>query len=266
MRQVHDKEVDLPLHPADHRQSLAKVRLRVPSVVPQWHKHLPLMLAARQHVILHDGQPADVTVFIAQTLEDPLGCVPLLPGPLAVLFQDLIDDPHKRIQLRSRRRPAAPVSRRGPRTPASSPPSEDRSRTDAPPRAGTDPFDPHRASGPFHTDPPASSPRPRVRRKELPTTEFYSGAASANPAASLQGFVSGAYTSKSLGSIRSLMAPPSVHLRAQVSVLVLTSLSRVLLLPDGDAVGGSPNTCSLIIMNAQAPFDLQAQHFDHGSG
>ena len=65
-----------------------------------------LMLTARQHGLLHDGQTAHVTVFVAQTLEDPLRRVPLLPRPFAILFQDLIDDPYKRVQLWSRWQPA----------------------------------------------------------------------------------------------------------------------------------------------------------------
>ena len=112
VRQVHGEEVDLPFHPADHRQRLAKVRLRMPRIVPQRHKHLPLPLTARQHVILHDRQPADVAVLVAQTLEYPLRRVPLLRRPALILFQDPVDDPDKRIQLRPHRRPAAPVSRR----------------------------------------------------------------------------------------------------------------------------------------------------------
>jgi hypothetical protein len=81
-------------------------------VVPQRHKHLPLPLTARQYVILHDGQPADVTMLVAQTLENPLGRVPLLRRPLAIFFQDPVDDANKRIQLRSRRRPDPPISGR----------------------------------------------------------------------------------------------------------------------------------------------------------
>ena len=45
-------------------------------------------------------------MFVAQTLEDPLRRVPLLPRPFAILFQDLIDDPYKRVQLRLRWQPA----------------------------------------------------------------------------------------------------------------------------------------------------------------
>jgi hypothetical protein len=44
VRQVHRKEVDLPFHPADHRQRFAEVSLRVPGIVPQRHKHLTLPL------------------------------------------------------------------------------------------------------------------------------------------------------------------------------------------------------------------------------
>jgi hypothetical protein len=36
VRQVHRKEVDLPLYPADHRQRFAEVHLCVPGIMPQW--------------------------------------------------------------------------------------------------------------------------------------------------------------------------------------------------------------------------------------
>jgi hypothetical protein len=83
----------------------------VPRIVPQRHEHLPLPLPLRQHVILDDRQTAAVAVLVAQTLEDPLRRVPLLPRPALILFQDPVDDPHEWIQLRTRRRPVAPVSR-----------------------------------------------------------------------------------------------------------------------------------------------------------
>jgi hypothetical protein len=64
-----------PLHPASHRQRLAKVRLHVSGVVP--HRRKYLSVPARQREFLHDGQSTDVPVLVAQTLENPLGGAPL---------------------------------------------------------------------------------------------------------------------------------------------------------------------------------------------
>ena len=63
-----------------------------------------------------------------------------------------------------------------PRTSASSLPSEDHPE---PTRrlTPTDPLDPHRVADPS-IQTTSFIPTPWVRRKELPTTEFYSGAAS----------------------------------------------------------------------------------------
>jgi hypothetical protein len=112
VRQVHRGEMDLPFHPADHRQHLAKVRLRVPGIMPQRHEHLSLPLTLRQHVVFDDRQAAGVAMLVAQTLEDPLGCVPRLRRSPSILLQDPLDDARERIQLRTRRRPAPPVARR----------------------------------------------------------------------------------------------------------------------------------------------------------
>ena len=92
VRQVHREEVDLPLYPADHRQRFAEVDLRMPGVVAQWHEHFALMLAAFQHVVLNDRDPAAIAVLIPQPLKDPLRGVALLRGPPLILVQDLIDD------------------------------------------------------------------------------------------------------------------------------------------------------------------------------
>ena len=191
VRQVHREEVDLPLHPADHRQRLAEVRLRVPRIMPQRHKHLALPLTLRQHVILHDRQPADVAVLVAQTLEDPLRRVPLLRRAALILFQDPIDDPHERIQLRTRRRPAAPVSRRHRERQH----LRHRPRIDPKPTrrlSPTDPLDPHRVADPpiqLHAlHPPPSA----FNAKSFPRRNFTPAQPTA-PAASLRDFVSGAY-------------------------------------------------------------------------
>ena len=112
VRQVHREEVDLPLHPADHRQRFAEVDLRVPRIVSQRHEHLALTLAPLVHVVLYDRDPAGISVLVPQPLEDPLRGM-LLLGRLTLIFlQDPVNDPDEWIQLRPRRRPAPPVSRR----------------------------------------------------------------------------------------------------------------------------------------------------------
>jgi hypothetical protein len=110
VRQVHGEEVDRPLHPADHRQRRAEINLRMPGVVPEQHKHLALVLTAHQNIVLHDRQPAGIAVLIAQTLENPLRCVPLLRRTALILVQDLVNDPHKKVQLGPLRRLAPPVT------------------------------------------------------------------------------------------------------------------------------------------------------------
>jgi hypothetical protein len=79
-------------------------------IVPQRHEHLAMPQPARQHVVLHNGDPAGIAVLVAKPLENPLRSMPLLSRPTFVRRQDPIDDPGKRIQLRTRRRPAPPVS------------------------------------------------------------------------------------------------------------------------------------------------------------
>ena len=109
VRQVHREEVDLALHPGDLRQCLAKIHLRMAGIVPQRHKHLAMSQPMRLHVVLNDGDAAGVAVLVAQPFEDPLRRVPLLLRPSFIRRQDRVDDPGKRVQLRTRRRPAPPV-------------------------------------------------------------------------------------------------------------------------------------------------------------
>ena len=109
VRQVHRKEVDLALHPGDLRQRLAKIHLRMARIVPQRHEHLAMPQPPRQHVVLNDGDPAGVAVLVAKPFEDPLRGMPLLLRSSFIRRQDRVDDPGKRVELRTRRRPAPPV-------------------------------------------------------------------------------------------------------------------------------------------------------------
>ena len=112
VRQVHREEMDLLFHPADLRPCLAEVRLCMARLVPQRHEYLALPLATIVNVVLHDRLSAAIAILVAQPLEDPLRGMKLLRMARPVSFQNLIDDRGKRIQLRSLRRAAAPVSRR----------------------------------------------------------------------------------------------------------------------------------------------------------
>ncbi len=107
--QVHRKEVDLALDPGDLRQSLAKIDLRMAWIVPQRHKHVAMPQPSRQHVVLNDGDPADIAVLVTKPFEDPLRGMALLSRPTFIRHQDLVDDPGKPIQFRTRRRPAPSV-------------------------------------------------------------------------------------------------------------------------------------------------------------
>ena len=104
--------MDLALYPTDDADSFTKVGLRMPRRVHQWHEHLALPLTLLQHVVLHDGQAAAITMLGAQPLEDPLRDVTLLRWTALIILQDLIDDADERVQLRPGRRAATPVSGR----------------------------------------------------------------------------------------------------------------------------------------------------------
>ena len=81
-------------------------------IVPQRHEYFAMPQPARQHVVLNNGDPARVAVLVAKPFENPLRGMPLLSRPTFIRRQDPVDDPGKRIQLRTRRRPAPPVSGR----------------------------------------------------------------------------------------------------------------------------------------------------------
>ena len=90
--QVQDEGVGLSLHPADDHQGLAKVALGVARRMRQWHEHLLQPAAVLPHVVLDYGVLAAEPMFAPEPLEDPLGCVALLPGTSEVVCQDLVDD------------------------------------------------------------------------------------------------------------------------------------------------------------------------------
>ena len=193
VRQVHRKEVDLAFNPGDLRQRLAKIHLCMARIVPQRNKYFAMSQTARQHVVLNDGDPASVAVLVAKPFEDPLRGVPLLSRPTFIRRQDPVDDPGKRIQLRTRRRPA-PGIRAGPKTPASSLPSAGRCQNAAPLPAGSHLLS-ERQNEPERKAPRPSSPSPcRLTTKAI-CCRIFTPAPPHRPAVSVRDFCSGAYIS-----------------------------------------------------------------------
>src|SRR3954469_18081244 len=78
-------------------------------IVPQRHEYLAMPQPPRQNIVFYDGDPAGVAVLVAKPLEDPLRGMPLLLRSRFIRRQDGVDDPGKRVELRTRRRPAPPV-------------------------------------------------------------------------------------------------------------------------------------------------------------
>jgi hypothetical protein len=110
VRQVHDEEMGLLLHPADDDRRLAEVRLCMPGRMLQRHEHLPPPAFALPHIVLHDRVAAGEAVLIVKPVEYPLGRVPLLVAGPAILLQPAVDDPGEPVQLRPLYRGGAPVS------------------------------------------------------------------------------------------------------------------------------------------------------------
>ena len=112
VRQVHAEEMDLLAHPADHRDSFAKIDLGVAWRVDQRYEHLARRDARPADIVLHRGVPTCISVLIAQPLIYPLGGVALLHRSVLVGCEDSVDHAQKRIELRSRRSLRPPVSGR----------------------------------------------------------------------------------------------------------------------------------------------------------
>ena len=66
----------------------------------EWHEHLTRPKPLLTNVVLHDGVAARETVLVPETVEDPLRSVPLLVVAGPIVFQNPIDDPRERTQLR----------------------------------------------------------------------------------------------------------------------------------------------------------------------
>ena len=90
--QVQDEAVGLLLHSADDHLRLPEVALGVARRMGQRDEHLLRPAAMLPHVVLDHGVLAVKPVLGPEPLEDPLGCVALLPGTPEVVCQDLVDD------------------------------------------------------------------------------------------------------------------------------------------------------------------------------
>ena len=112
VRQRDDKKVYLPGHAADHRPSLAKIRLRVTRRVRQRDKRLLHPLTAWMHIIPHRRIAAIKATLLAQPIINPLDRMALLLRRPYVVVQDLVDKADMRIELRTTRRQTLAIPRR----------------------------------------------------------------------------------------------------------------------------------------------------------
>jgi len=129
-------------------------------------------------------------MLVAQALEDPLGSVPLLRRPNAIVCQDPVDNTNERIQFGSRRRTAPPVAGRHRKRQHLC----NRSRIYPKPTrclTPTDPLDPNRVAEPAIQIHELHSPSPLRSTQGTSRRRSFTPAQPDFPAASLRDFVSG---------------------------------------------------------------------------
>jgi hypothetical protein len=112
VRQIHRQKVDALLHPAYHRNRLAKVGLTVPGRMDKGNKHLLPTQSPLPDVVLHDRLATREAMLRLEPLEDPPCRMPLLARPPLILLQDAVDHRQQWVELGPHRRLAAPVPRR----------------------------------------------------------------------------------------------------------------------------------------------------------
>ena len=88
MGQVQHQAVHLALHPTDHRHCLPEVTLGMARRVGQGDEHLLGPSPPIADAVLDRRVSAVEPVLTPQPLKDPLGSMALLPGHLAISFQD----------------------------------------------------------------------------------------------------------------------------------------------------------------------------------
>ncbi len=111
VRQRHHEQGDLGLLAVQPNRRLAEVDLGFAGRMRQRQKDFLVRLLPGSHRVLHHGLAAQITLFVAQPLEDPLGRVSLLLRGLAIVFENLVNDREKRFQLPLRPWLALPVTR-----------------------------------------------------------------------------------------------------------------------------------------------------------
>ena len=112
VRQRHHEQGDLDLQAGQSDRGLTEIDLGLAGRMRQRQKDFLARLLPGPDRVLHYGLAAQVTLFVAQPFEDPLGRVPLLLGRLSVVLQDLVNDRQERFQLALRSRLVLPIARR----------------------------------------------------------------------------------------------------------------------------------------------------------
>ena len=112
MGNVDAEIVDLDPPAGQQSLGLAKIRLRMPRSVAQGNKHFLRQTLLAAHILMHNGQPARVAMFIAQPLKHPLRGMPLLGTHGAVTLDHRVNMLSESSQLDRYTRRLAPISRR----------------------------------------------------------------------------------------------------------------------------------------------------------
>ena len=112
MRQVHAEIVHPLLLAGDIDIGFAKIGLGMTWSVAEWNEHFLGAQFGPRHILPHDRHPAAKAMLVPQPLKDPLRRVPLLAVHLAVIRQNLVNHPSKRLQLARAHQPFAPMLRR----------------------------------------------------------------------------------------------------------------------------------------------------------
>ena len=112
VRQRHDEQRDLRRLAVEGDLGLAEVDLGLAGAVGQRDEDLGAGAPPGGDGLLDDGLPAGIAILVAEPLEDPLGGVPLLPGGLLVVLEDLVDDGEEGVELGPGAGRGPPIARR----------------------------------------------------------------------------------------------------------------------------------------------------------
>src|SRR5512135_1557631 len=112
VRQGQDEDGHLGRPAVEDDLGLAEVDLGLAGRVGQRDEDLGVTASPGPHGVLDDRQAAFVAVLVAEPLEDALGGVPLLPGGLAVILEDLMEDRQQGVELGPRAGRGPAIARR----------------------------------------------------------------------------------------------------------------------------------------------------------